>query len=110
VIVGKRSKRQSHAARDVHGAIREAAAALQSSPHVGFRDADELPEVAELMHAARIAVQAGVPRSFVFEGRRYWLRVRLAVQIDVFDSVGAGEPLIRGASLSTEGIGHAPGH
>lgn len=108
--MSKRSKRPGRAARDVHAAIRSAAEALQRSPHVGFRDADELPEVAELLHAARDAVQRSVPQSFEFHGRRYWLRARLCVQFDLFDSPGAGEPLVCGASLSTDDFGHAPGH
>lgn len=108
--MGKRSRRAGRAARDVHAAILAAAEALKAAPTFGVRDAEEVPELAELLHAARAAVQRSVPSAFEFEGRRYWLRVRLATQLDVFDSPACAAPLVCGAYLSTEDFGHAPGH
>lgn len=108
--MGKQSKRPAREARDVHAAILAAAERLKSSGRTGFREAAEFPDVAALLYAIRDAVAEGVPRSVVFEGRRYWLRVRLAVQIDVFASPGDAEPLLRGASFSTDDHGHRPGH
>lgn len=108
--MGKRSKRPGRAARDVHAAIREQAERLHAAPAPGIRDAEELPEVAGLLGAARQAVESSIPRSFVHFGRLYYLRVRLALQVDVFDSPAAGFPLVRGATFSCEDFGHAPGH
>lgn len=108
--MGKASKRPGRASRDIHATVREHAERLKAAPQFGTRDADELPEVAALLVASREAVERSVPAAVVFEGRRYYLRVRLAMQLDVFDSPGAGEPLIRGAAMSSEGFGHEPGH
>jgi len=108
--MGKQSKRPGRAARDVHAIIREDAATLKATPRPGMRDADSMPEVAALLAASRRAVEGSIPSAVVFEGRRYFLRVRLALQLDVFDSPGAAEPLVRGATFSFDDFGHAPGH
>ncbi len=108
--MGKRSKRPGRAARDVHSIIREQAEQLRHVPRPGMREAAELPEVAALLDAARRAVEGAIPSALVYEGRRYFLRVRLALQLDVFDSPGAADPLICGATVSSEDFGHAPGH
>lgn len=108
--MGKRSKRPGRVARDLHAAIRAAAESLSKAPTFGVRDADEVPEVAELLAAARKAIEATIPTAFDFHGRRYYLRARLALQLDVFDVPGATSPLVRGACLSTEDFGHVPGH
>jgi hypothetical protein len=108
--MGKRSRRAGRQARDIHAAIRQHAAALRATPRPGFRDADELPEVAALLTACRAAVEAAIPSALVFEGRRYYMAARLLVAFDVFDSPGDAEPLIRGASASFETVGHRPGH
>jgi hypothetical protein len=108
--MGKASRRAGRASRDIHAAIRDHAAALRAMPRAGFREADELPEVAALLAACRRAVEAAIPGSVVFEGRRYFIGCRLMVAFDVFDGPGAAEPLIRGASASLEVFGHRPGH
>lgn len=97
-------------ARDVHAAIREQAETLRTAPRPGVRDADEMPEVAALLAASRRAVESSIPSAVLFEGRRYFLRVRLAMQLEVFDVPGAAAPLVRGATVSTENFGHVPGH
>ena len=108
--MGKPSKRAGREARDVHEAIRADAESLKGAARFGMRDADEFPELAELMHAGREAVAAAVPGSLVFKGRTYWLRARLAVQLDIFAAPGDAAPLVSGLSLSTDDHGHAPGH
>lgn len=108
--MGKRSKRPGRAAPDLHASIRATAERLSSAPAFGVRDADEVPEVAELLTAARKAIEGAIPKDFEFHGRRYYLRARLALQLDVFDVPGAASPLVRGACLSTEDFGHVPGH
>lgn len=108
--MGKPSKRPGRAARDVHALIREEAERLHQAPRFGVRDADDLPAVAGLLHAARQAVESAVPSAFEYAGRRYYLRACLAVQLSVFDAPGAAVPLVRGATFSSEGFGHAPGH
>ncbi len=108
--MGKRSKRPGRAARDVHAVIREQAAHLKATPGLLISDADDYPECAALLHAARKQVEATIPAAVTFEGRRYWLRVRLALQLEVFDTPGAAEPLLAGATATREGFGHVPGH
>lgn len=108
--MGKPSKREARASRDVHAAIRAHADRLKAAPVAGLRDAASIPEVDALLRACRTAVEAATPAAVVFEGRRYYLRVRMALQMDVFDMPGAAEPLICGATFSTEGFGHTPGH
>lgn len=108
--MGKRSKRPGRASRDIHAAILADAATLNASERFGIRSAADFPELAELLEACRAAVAASVPRYVTFKGRTYWLRVRLAVQLDVFAKPGDAHPLVRGASLSTQEFGHAPGH
>lgn len=108
--MGKPSKRPGRAARDVHALIRDEAERLRQAPEFGIRDAEELPAVAGLLHAARQAIESAVPSAFWHEGRRYYLRAALAVQLNVFDAPGAAAPLVRGATFSSEGFGHAPGH
>ena len=109
--MSKRSKRPAREARDVHAAILAAAQTLKAaSGRVGIRDGSEFPEVEALLHAARDAIGAQVPQSFVFEGRRYWIRSRLMAQIDVFAAPGDAEALLMGASFATDDYGHRPGH
>lgn len=108
--MSKTSKRPGRAARDVHAAIQRQAAALKAAPVRGASDAELFPEVAALMEAARLEVSSAVPRSVVFAGRPYWLRLRLVFGLEIFDSPTATEPLIRGASYSAETHGHRPGH
>ena len=106
--MGKPSKRPGRAARDVHTLIAEQAATLRHAPP-GLADASEFPEIDALLHAGREAVAAGVPRFVFFKGRNYWLRVRLAVQLDVFAHRSDATPLLCGLSFSTEDTGHEPG-
>lgn len=94
----------------VHEAIRREAERLRSLPRGGYSLAHEVPEVAALLNAARAAVDASLPQSFEFHGRRYFLLSALHVRLEVFDSPAAGEPLVSGASFSTELFGHVPGH
>lgn len=108
--MAKRSKRPGRAARDVHAMIRTQAEALKRAARPGTRDADEMPEIAALLGAARVAVEGAIPAAVIFEGRRYYLRARLALQLDVFDSPGDADPLVRGATFSSEEFGHVPGH
>ena len=108
--MGKRSKRPGRAARDVHAVIREQAAHLKATPGLRISDADEFPECAALLHAARHRVESSIPTAVVFEGRRYWIRARLALQLELFDKPGAAEPMLVGATVTHEGFGHVPGH
>ena len=51
-----------------------------------------------------------MPSTFEHEGATYYLRTRLALQLEIFDVPGAAEPLMRGAVFSLQGFGHEPGH
>ncbi|MBL8328718.1 MAG: hypothetical protein JNJ71_07675 [Rubrivivax sp.] len=108
--MGKPSRRPGRAARNVHAQIREEANQLRQAPRSGVRDAEELPAVAGLMVCARRAVESAVPSTIEYEGRRYFIRVHLAVQIDIFDTPGASDPLVCGVVFSSDGFGHVPGH
>lgn len=108
--MSKRSKRPAREARDIHATIRAQAAELKRSAEVGFRDGDTAPEAAALLQECRRAVEASIPSAVLFEGRRYYLRCRLVIQLDVFENPGDAEPLLIGAAFSTEGHGHTPGH
>lgn len=87
--MGKPSKRPGRNVRDLHARIRESADRLRLSPRLGVRDVHDFPELAELMQAARQAVESAMPTGFDFHGRRYYLRVRLAALFDLFDGPAA---------------------
>lgn len=108
--MSKQSKRPGRAARDIHAAILAQAAQLKASPNFGLSDADRYPEISALLRCCRRQVETSVPSTVSFEGRRYFLRARLALQLDVFDSPSAAEPLISGVTSSGEDFGHVPGH
>jgi len=95
---------------DVHERIQAQAATLRHNGRPGVRNAAELPDLATLLDAARVAVGKSVPRSYVFEGRTYWLRVSLAAQIEIFSEPGSGLPLVEAMSLNSDEFGHVPGH
>mgnify|MGYP000854664517 FL=1 len=97
-------------ALDIHAAIGAAAKKLRARATFGVRNASELPEVAALMDAASAAGVTEVPDSFEFHGRLYYLRARVILRMDIYDSPGAALPLLSGASFSKEDGGHAPGH
>lgn len=108
--MSKPSRRPGRAARDIHERIREQAATLRHDGAPGVRNAEDLPELAALIDAGRIAVGKGVPRSVVFEGRTYWLRVTFVAHLDIFGDPGAACPLARAVTFNHEEFGHAPGH
>lgn len=108
--MGKTSKRPGRAARDVHEAIRLAALALKTSGRNGLRNAAEFPEVDALLRTCREAVAVGIPRFVQHKGRTYWLRVRIGATFEVFAAPGDAEPLVVGASFSSDEHGHRPGH
>lgn len=108
--MSKPPKRPGRADRDIHAAIKSAAESLRRAPAFGVREADEGTELGDLLAAARAAVEGAVPSGFEFHGRRYFLRVRLALWLDVFDTPADALPLVAGATLSSQEFGHAPGH
>ena len=108
--MGKQSKRAGRTARNTHERIKAEAEAARAAPLPGMRDADESPELAALMASARRRVESAMPSTFEHEGRTYYLRTRLVMQLNIFDTAGAAAPLMRGAVFSLEAFGHAPGH
>jgi hypothetical protein len=108
--MSKKTKRPGRVPADVHERILDQVATIKrDGPHVA-RDADELPEVAALLEAGRIAVGSAVPSSMIYEGRTYWLRVSMVAHIDVFSDPGARIPLVHGVTFNTDAFGHVPGH
>lgn len=108
--MGKKSTRPGRANKDVHEAIREAAQALRNGPLDGYRAAGEYPELEALLRFARKKVEDSAPKVVEFEGRRYWLRCRMAIELQVFDHPTSLEPLLTGALINEDPFGHAPGH
>lgn len=109
-MIGTPPKPPGGNADDAHAAIRAEADKARSLPPGGVSNAQKWPALETLLAAGRAAVESSVPASFDHMGRCYFLRVRLAMQLDIFETPGAAAPLVRGASLSDEGFGHAPGH
>ena len=108
--MSKPSMRPGRAAREIHERIRQAAETMRQAPTFQVRDADEYPEVAALMTECREAVESSIPKSVVFEGRTYWLSVRMNLVLEIYGAPGEAKPLVSGASFSTVGFGHRPGH
>lgn len=82
---------------------------MRSRP-TGYTMARDYPALNALLNAARAAVDANLPGAYEFKGRRYYLRCRLAVELEVFDEPAAARPLVVGASISGGSFGHVPGH
>lgn len=94
---------------DVHERIRLEAEAVRATP-LAPADTEHSPALLVLLEAAMLTIEAAVPASFEYEGKRYWLRCRMvAAALDIHDSPAAGSPLV---SVMTEGkwSGHKPGH
>lgn len=108
--MSKKGKRPGRVERDVHAAIAEEAARLRIGEASRVSGSSEFPESTALLNAAREAISANVPRFLSYRGRRYWLRVRLLAQFDVFAGPGDAVPLLEGLAGSTEDYGHAPAH
>ena len=108
--MGTPPKQSGGDADDAHAAIRDEADKARRLPAGSFSNAKRWPALHPLLTAGRTAVEASIPTSFDHLGRRYFLRVRLAMQLEIFETPGAAVPLIHGASISPEGFGHAPGH
>ena len=108
--MSKTSKRPGRAARDIHATIRADAEALKASPHVRMRNGEDFPELNALLYACRDAVVASLAQSVIFEGRRYFMRCRLTMRLDVFANPGEADPLASAVNFSSEPRGHAPGH
>ncbi len=108
--MGKPSTRPGRKDRDIHEAIRTAALLLRCLPAGGVSDANAQPELAELMRAARAAIDASLPASFEFHGRRYYMRTRVLAQFDLFDSASSAAPLVSGIDADSREIGHVPRH
>ncbi len=108
--MGKQGKRAGRDARNAHERIKAQAKAAREAPRPGMRDAEETPALAALMSSARRRIEAAMPSTFEHEGATYYLRTRLALQLEIFDVPGAAEPLMRGAVFSLQGFGHEPGH
>ena len=109
--MGKRSKRSGRADRDVHAVIREQAEWVKRSMRSRPLWRHGIPnELDALCTAACEAVEFAVPPSIEFEGRRYFLRVSLAMKLELFDSPSNIDPLICVVTSSIERFGHAPGH
>lgn len=104
-----KDKRTTGAAGDVHAEIAETAAYLHTGTPGEASDASEFPGTQALLFAIADKVAAAVPRSVALSGRRYWLRVGLALEIEVFATPGEALPLLSGVTFSTAEGDDAPG-
>jgi len=109
-MIGTPPKPPGGKADDAHAAIRAEADKARSLPPFLASKARQWPALDALIAAGRGAVEGSIPASFDHKGRRYFLRVRLAMQLDFFENPGDAAPMLSGVTLSAEGFGHAPGH
>ena len=109
-MMGKPPNPPGGNAYDAHAAIRAEAEKARSLPPFLASKAGQWPALDSLIAAGRTTVEGSIPASFDHKGRRYFLRVRLAMQLDIFEGPGDAAPMVIGATLSAAGFGHGPGH
>lgn len=95
--------------RHIHERIKQQAAAIQAQPLPRVADLDKHPDLQALLNAAMEAVEAVLPAGVEFEGRRYWLRVRVLADLALYDAPGNVLPMVRVYS-GGRWTGHTPGH
>lgn len=114
-MMGKASNRKKAAAPgpapDIHQQIAAEAAAVQAVDRIAFRPAEKTPALCGLLDSARSAVEQAVPATFDHMGRRYYLRVMLAqLNVMVFETATAPEPMALAVTGSSDEFGHLPYH
>ena len=68
------------------------------------------PETEAVMTAAMDALQRGLPPSFEYKGRSYWLKLTVIFgMVEVFDAPTVRLPLARVMTGAIEIFGHKPG-
>jgi hypothetical protein len=108
--MSKPSRRPGRAAREVHEQIRAEATEMRGKRYFAVRDAAAYPAIDGLMRSARSHIAGAMPSTFVHGGRTYFLRLRFAVGIEIFDSPGTAVSLVDGFMASSDEVGHVPGH
>lgn len=114
-MMGKAAQRkntaQPGAAPDIHEQIAAEAAAVRAKDRLAFQPADKTPALCGLLDSATEALQKGVPATFDHLGRRYFLRVMLAqVNVMIFETATAPEPMALAVTGSSDEFGHLPYH
>lgn len=97
-------------AQDVHERIRLEAEAVRADRLSIFAAPRKYPALLALLESAMQAVESSIPVSVDHEGRRYWVRLRIAAaELHIHDSPGEAVPIVR---VMGEGrwAGHRPGH
>jgi hypothetical protein len=95
---------------EVHAQIFAEAKAARENAETPFSEAEGYPALLGLTNAVIAAIEDATPASIEYQGKRYWLRVRmLAVAISIHDAPTEPAPLVR---LMARGkwAGHKPGH
>jgi hypothetical protein len=105
----KRANKTADAGPDVHERIRIEAAEVRALDTGDFSEIESRPAIAALLMAAMDRVEASIPAFIDYEGRRYWLRVRVLADIGVHASPGEALPMMRALSCG-KWAGHRPGH
>lgn len=100
------AKQTGSAGADVHGRIRAESERLKAAAVFGFHQPQDVPELSALLNAGFDAVAQAVPKRFDYEGRAYWIRCRLAVQLDIYEEPGDRSPMARGAIASAKDCGY----
>lgn len=109
--MGKASSRKRAARIAAAGDFAPDLAAMLKALGVPAYDADTAPHAAALIESARGAIANAVPASVEHDGRRYWIRLSIAIaHLEIFDDAASAEPVARAICGGSERYGHSPCH
>jgi hypothetical protein len=100
---------KTSAVPDVHERIRIEADEVRKLNSGDYSDIESRPALAALLAATMDRIEASIPAFIDYEGRRYWLRMRVLADIGVHASPGEALPIIQALSCG-KWAGHRPGH
>jgi len=109
VSTGSKVSDKTSAGPDVHERIRIEADEVRALNTGDYSDIESRPALAALLAAAMDRIEGSIPAFIDYEGRRYWLRVRVLADVGVHASPGEALPMIRALSYG-KWAGHRPGH
>lgn len=90
---------------DIHEMTR--AEAIAARHHRRVVNSSDLPLTNDLIDAAAAAMRRALPASFMFKGRRYYLKTSIGLaRLEVFDKPAAADPMITAITGSMASSGH----